>query len=69
VWPSWVQYVTHLSHLFTVFNSSVNFFIYLLKHPSLFFKAVRSVSATALVSTPVLQILTIFIRIGQIKTS
>ncbi len=50
VWPAWVQYVTHLSHLFTVLNSSVNFFIYLLKHPSLFLGAVRSASATALVS-------------------
>jgi hypothetical protein len=25
-----------LSHLLTVFNSSANFFIYLLKHPSFF---------------------------------
>jgi hypothetical protein len=36
VWPNWVGYVTHLSHLLTVFNSSANFFIYLLKHPTLF---------------------------------
>ena len=36
VWPNWIGYVTHLSHLLTVFNSSANFFIYLLKHPTLF---------------------------------
>ncbi len=36
MWPNWIGYVTHLSHLLTVFNSSANFFIYLLKHPSFF---------------------------------
>jgi hypothetical protein len=32
VWPPWVQYTTHLSHLLTVINASVNFYIYFLKH-------------------------------------
>jgi len=32
VWPPWVQYTIHLSHLLTVINSSVNFYIYFLKH-------------------------------------
>ena len=32
VWPPWVQYTTHFSHLLTVINSSVNFYIYFLKH-------------------------------------
>merc|ERR1719206_32498 len=31
-WPPWVQYTTHFSHLLTVINSSVNFYIYFLKH-------------------------------------
>jgi hypothetical protein len=35
VWPNWIEYITQLSHLFTVLNSSANFFIYLLKHPGL----------------------------------
>jgi hypothetical protein len=34
-WPNWIEYITQLSHLFTVFNSSSNFFIYLMKHPGL----------------------------------
>ena len=32
VWPPWVQYTTFISHLLTVINSSVNFYIYFLKH-------------------------------------
>ena len=34
MWPPWVQYTTHFSHLLTVINSSVNFYIYALKHYS-----------------------------------
>lgn len=32
VWPDWVSSVTEISHLLTVFNSSVNFYIYQAKH-------------------------------------
>ena len=32
VWPSWIETVTHFSHLLTTFNSSVNFYIYFAKH-------------------------------------
>ena len=28
VWPDWIETFTHLSHLLTVFNASVNFYIY-----------------------------------------
>jgi len=31
-WPDWVSSVTQISHLLTVFNSSVNFYIYQAKH-------------------------------------
>jgi len=31
-WPDWVQLISCLSHLLTTFNSSVNFFIYLIKY-------------------------------------
>ncbi|XP_023328474.1 FMRFamide receptor [Eurytemora carolleeae] len=31
-WPAWVEYTTCLSHLLTVFSSSVNFYIYTYKH-------------------------------------
>jgi len=31
-WPEWIELVTHISHLMTVFNSSVNFYIYFAKH-------------------------------------
>lgn len=31
-WPPWVEIITNVSHLMTVFNSSVNFYIYLAKH-------------------------------------
>jgi len=31
-WPPWIELVTHISHLMTVFNSSVNFYIYFAKH-------------------------------------
>ena len=34
VWPPWVQCTTQFSHLLTVFNSTVNFYIYFLKHRS-----------------------------------
>ena len=30
-WPPWVQYITCFSHLLTVLNCSVNFYIYFLK--------------------------------------
>ena len=29
--PKWVEYVTHVSHLLTTFNSSGNFYIYVAK--------------------------------------
>ena len=32
VWPTWVARVTTISHLLTVLSSSVNFYIYSLKH-------------------------------------
>ena len=32
VWPSWIEITTQFSHLLTVFNSSVNFYIYFAKH-------------------------------------
>ena len=32
VWPNWIKIITHFSHLALVFNSSVNFYIYLGKH-------------------------------------
>ena len=32
VWPPWVQYTVQFSHLLTTINSSVNFYIYTLKH-------------------------------------
>ena len=32
IWPVWLSYVTCLSHLFTTFNCSVNFYIYSYKH-------------------------------------
>ena len=32
MWPTWVDYTTNISHLATVFNSSINFYIYLAKH-------------------------------------
>ena len=31
-WPSWIESITHISHFLTVFNSSVNFYIYCLTH-------------------------------------
>ena len=31
-WPVWVYCTQHLSHLLTVINSSVNFYIYCYKH-------------------------------------
>ena len=31
IWPIWVEYLTHTSHLLTTFSCSVNFYIYLLK--------------------------------------
>ena len=31
-WPPWLNYVTCISHLLTTLNSSVNFYIYFLKH-------------------------------------
>jgi len=31
-WPKWVEYMTNLSHLTTTLNSSVNFYIYMMKH-------------------------------------
>ena len=34
-WPTWVERITYFSHFLTVFNSSVNFYIYLFKHPTL----------------------------------
>ena len=30
-WPPWVEYLTNISHLTTVINSSVNFYIYMAK--------------------------------------
>ena len=33
-WPSWVSYLTSISHLSTVLNSSVNFYIYSAKQRS-----------------------------------
>ena len=30
-WPVWVEYLTHVSHLSTAFNSSANFYIYVAK--------------------------------------
>ena len=32
MWPAWVDYTTNISHLATVFNSSINFYIYIAKH-------------------------------------
>ena len=32
VWPPWIETLTNVSHLLTVFNSSVNFYIYFAKH-------------------------------------
>ncbi len=34
-WPDWLETITHFSHLLMVFNSSVNFYIYLVKHPTM----------------------------------
>ena len=34
-WPHFVEIFTNVSHLFLVFNSSVNFYIYLVKHPKI----------------------------------
>ena len=34
-WPPWIEVASNLSHLLTVFNSSVNFYIYLAKHPTI----------------------------------
>ena len=31
-WPPWVESVTHISHFLTTLNSSVNFYVYCLKH-------------------------------------
>ena len=31
LWPAWVEYLTHTSHLLITFNCSVNFYIYLIK--------------------------------------
>ena len=31
-WPSWVESITHVSHLLTTFNSSINFYIYFFSH-------------------------------------
>ena len=31
-WPYWIELVSNISHLMTVFNSSVNFYIYFAKH-------------------------------------
>ena len=31
-WPPWVESVTHISHFLMVVNSSVNFYIYCIKH-------------------------------------
>ena len=35
-WPTWVQYVTRISHLLLAFNCSVNFFIYYIKRRALY---------------------------------
>ena len=32
MWPPWIETLTNISHLLTVFNSSVNFYIYFAKH-------------------------------------
>lgn len=34
-WPNLVEVFTNISHMFLVFNSSVNFYIYYAKHPSI----------------------------------
>ena len=34
-WPDWVEIMSNLSHVLTVVNSSVNFYIYLVKHPNI----------------------------------
>ena len=31
IWPIWVEYLTHTSHLLTTFSCSANFYIYLIK--------------------------------------
>ena len=31
-WPSWVEYVTSISHFLIVFNASINFYIYYFNH-------------------------------------
>ena len=31
-WPSWVEYITNISHFLIVFNSSINFYIYYFNH-------------------------------------
>ena len=31
-WPEWINFIASASHLLIVFNSSVNFFIYLAKY-------------------------------------
>ena len=32
MWPPWIQYCTHLSHLLTVVSTSTSFYIYWMKH-------------------------------------
>ena len=38
-WPPWIETVTWVSHVFMIFNSSVNFYIYCAKH----FHSVRQI--------------------------
>ena len=34
-WPFWVELTSNMAHLLAVINSSVNFYIYLFKHPTI----------------------------------
>ena len=54
VWPSWVGSVTQMSHLLTVLNSSVNFYIYQAKHYKGQSSAARRPNRSSVLSTQVL---------------
>ena len=54
VWPSWVGSVTQMSHLLTVLNSSVNFYIYQAKHYKRQSSAARRPNRSSVLSTQVL---------------
>lgn len=47
-WASWVEYVTHASHVSLAFNSSVNFYIYFAKH----WRSILGIQETNTMSQP-----------------